>query len=104
MMEERDHDTEFRQLLRTWQAPDAPASLRSRVLRQRGGWWQWLLTGSIRIPVPVALAAAAVLVVWVFTRQPAEVTGSPSGSQPTVSLADFEPVSTVDLRVVGGTR
>ncbi|MEO5924954.1 MAG: hypothetical protein ABIR70_14130 [Bryobacteraceae bacterium] len=57
------NDDELKHALRQWKAPDAPASLERRVLREP--WWRWLLTGSVRVPVP-ALIAAAVLVVSLY--------------------------------------
>ena len=55
------NDDELRGLLRQWQAPDAPPSLDAKVLgaRRQDRWWKWLLTGSIRIPVPVGILAAS---------------------------------------------
>jgi hypothetical protein len=100
-MESRDDDRELSTLLQTWQAPEPPPTLRQRVIRERRPRWHWLLTGSIRIPVPIAVAAA-LLVVWVFTREPRAVPDPPGG--PTVSLADFEPVPEIDLRIVGESR
>ena len=47
------NDDQLNQALRQWQAPGAPASL---VLPRRR-WWQWLFTGSVRVPVPLTAAA-----------------------------------------------
>jgi hypothetical protein len=55
------NDDELKHALRQWKAPDAPASLERRVLGQEP-WWRWLLTGSVRVPVPALLAFAAILV------------------------------------------
>jgi hypothetical protein len=101
-------DRELNQLLREWEAPDAPPHLgppvRATVVKRR--WWTWLLTGSIRVPVPIGVAAALIAAFWLFSedapREP--VAEPPSTSQPVVSLADFQPVETVELRVVGEVR
>ena len=95
-------EKELSQLLRKWEAPDAPASLTSRILPQRGSWWRWLITGTIRIPAPVGVAVVLLVVLWLysnaFTRRPA-VTQQPSGA---VSFADFQPVQQLEPRVVRG--
>src|SRR5688572_12625284 len=104
-------DRELNQLLREWKAPDAPPfALRASAGKPTGTrWWQWLLTGSIRVPVPVGLAAVLLAALWIFSDAPASPPGS--GPEPTfsaqapqapvVSLADFQPVEEVELRVVG---
>ena len=104
---ERMDDRELNQLLREWKAPDAPPHLElpksGRWLGRRsfsGGVWKWLLTGSIRVPVPVGVAAALLLGFWLYSsfsgREPVAVTDPPS-RQPVVSLADFEPVEEVEV-------
>src|SRR5262245_28109893 len=95
------NENELNQLLRKWEAPPAPATLTSRVFAQKQQpWWRWLLTGSLRIPVPVAFAAAAVIVLWIYYSRPA---APPRVSQPgTVSLADFKPVRQLEPVVVTG--
>lgn len=56
---------ELNRLLREWKAPDAPPGLRPP--RAPESRWRWLVTGSIRVPVPVALAAL-LAVLWIPTR------------------------------------
>jgi hypothetical protein len=99
---EHGEDRELRELLREWSVPDAPPSLDQRVLgsRQSGreAWWRFLLTGSIRIPVPVGMAFAAVLLVTIgglIRQRPA-----PAPAPSTVSLVDFRPVSDLNVRVI----
>lgn len=75
-------DDELNGMLREWQAPAAPESLRKRVMRRRWGWLRYLLAGEIRVPVPVALALLGLLSVVVYRS-----TRPPSGS-----LSDFEQV------------
>jgi hypothetical protein len=86
-------DKELNELLQQWEAPLAPKDLRPRqplMLPPKKPWWQWLLTGSVRIPVPAAVAIAVVIGLWVYgsklPRRPA------AADRSTVSLADFQPV------------
>ena len=60
-------DQELNRLLREWTAPDAPPHLRPR--SARGSRLRWLVTGSIRIPVPAALAALLLVALWIPGRQ-----------------------------------
>ncbi len=90
------NDDELKQALQQWRAPNAPASLERRVL-PREPWWRWLLTGSVRIPVPAAIAVAVLLAaVYVVRNRDASV----PPAKPTVSLSDFQPVETVDVKIV----
>ncbi|MBL8212411.1 MAG: hypothetical protein JNK87_16975 [Bryobacterales bacterium] len=86
------NDDELRSLLRKWEAPPAPDSLRRRVLPARPRFdWRWLWTGELRIPVPAALAAVFVLLFAMYGwRRP---TAPPS-------LSDFQQVSTLQPRIV----
>ena len=56
-------DRELNRLLREWKAPDAPPHLRPR--RAHGSRLRWLVTGTIRVPVPVALAALLLVALWI---------------------------------------
>ena len=100
-------DRDLNQLLRQWQAPDAPPHLRLPSPPTREPWWRWFVTGTIRIPVPVGLAAVALLATaWMYSaatlREP--MVETPPTVQPVVSLADFQPVQEVEVRVVGDVR
>jgi quercetin dioxygenase-like cupin family protein len=56
-------DQELNRLLRHWTAPNAPPDLRppsARVSRLR-----WLVSGTIRVPVPAVAAALLLLALWV---------------------------------------
>jgi hypothetical protein len=92
-------DAKLTNLLREWQLPVAPPSLDAKVLGPRTRWWSFLLTGSIRIPVPVMLAIAAVLLVMAVAllrqRAPAPVAQS-------VNLAEFQPVKDLNVRIIRG--
>ena len=84
-------DRELNRLLREWKAPDAPPQLRPR----RGGrsWLDWLVSGSIRVPVPVALAAIAALVlavVWTVSLRPTPMSApESSGARRSGELARY---------------
>ena len=98
---EHGEDRELRELLREWRVSDAPPLLDRRVLggyhASREAWWWFLLTESIRIPVPVGLALAVLLVLLggLMRRRPA-----PASAPSTVSLVDFRPVSDLNVRVI----
>lgn len=98
-------DRELSQLLRRWKAPETPSSLSRRVLPPKTSGWRWLLTGSIRIPVPLGMAAVLVLAVWVFLdRKPAH---EPPIAQPvtdSITLADFQPVRQLEPRVLSESQ
>jgi hypothetical protein len=97
-MESTD-DPKLSELLKEWQVPGAPPSLDVRVLARRERWWSFLLTGSIRVPVPVGVAIAAILLAMgvALVRQPAvKRANSP------VSLVDFRPVDDPRVRVIRG--
>ena len=101
------NDGELNRLLREWKAPGAPPHLRPPSRRSREPWWRWFMTGTIRIPVPLGMALVALMAAaWMSTvmrREPVAGT-QPAGDHPVVSLADFQPVKEVELRVVGGGR
>ena len=101
-MEPLDED-ELNQLLRKWEAPLAPPSLRQRVFPVQKSWLSWLLTGTIRIPVPALIAAAILIAVWIHHSRPAPP--SRIATPGSVSLADFQPVRQLEPVVVtGGQR
>lgn len=96
-------EKELSQLLRRWKAPEAPSSLTRRVLPRKSAW-RWLLTGSIRIPVPLGVAVAVILAVWMMLdRRPApEPIAQPVSSS--ITLADFQPVQQLEPRIVGKSQ
>ena len=92
-------DEELSELLRQWTAPPAPATLGPRIGFQRVPWWRWLLTGTVRIPVPVGLAAVVLVALWFYSAASTrETVPQPA---PPVSLADFRPVEQLEPRIVG---
>jgi hypothetical protein len=94
---------ELNNVLRKWEAPSAPPSLKQRLFPAQKPWLSWLLTGSIRIPVPALVAAAIVIALWIHHSRPAPPAHvSAPGS---VSLADFQPVQQLQpVLVTGGQR
>jgi hypothetical protein len=87
------NDDELKGVLREWKAPDSPASL-ERKLFPRQRWWRWLLSGTIRVPVPVGLATLAVFGFLVYERrQPTLAAGS-------VSIADFHPIENTTPQII----
>lgn len=91
------NDDELNRVLREWKAPDVPVSLGRKIVPPQS-WLQWLLTGSIRVPVPVGfaiLAAVVALVYWSIAQQSSPL-GKPSG----LTLADFQPVEDAEPRIV----
>ena len=60
------NDKKLHELLKSWDAPAAPPSLKESILehyrkRQKRSW-RWFLTGSLRVPVPVISLASVALV------------------------------------------
>jgi hypothetical protein len=91
-------DKELSQLLQRWEAPAAPPGLQKKLAVRRPSLWQWLLTGSIRIPVPVGLAAVVLLALWLLAgKTPPSPIAQPPAS---INLADFQPVRKLDPQVV----
>jgi len=90
------NDRELDELLKQWPAPLAPETLAKRIgRRQRGPWWRWLLTGSIRVPVPLALAlGGALMLLFIGVRGPAK--NFARQSPPSV----FQPVKRLEPRII----
>jgi hypothetical protein len=94
-------DEDLKDALREWHAPGVPADLEARIwaaknASAKGPRLLWLLTGSVRIPVP-ALVLALIVVAALFysARRPAPQAAKQTG------LAGFQPVHALNLRVVG---
>lgn len=92
------NDDQLNQALRQWQAPGAPASL---VLPRRR-WWQWLFTGSVRVPVPLTAAAMAALLLLTF--QALRTTAAPPPQPPAVNFRDFQPVKEIKPMIIRSAR
>ena len=94
------NDPELRALLREWKAPEAPDSLEARVaeltaeavvrgskVSPRRPWWDFLLRGYIRVPVPVAccLTILVIAAVWRMNRVASD--GQCQGRSPIAFIA-----------------
>lgn len=91
-------EKELNQLLQRWEAPGAPPTLRGKLGRRSPAQrWRWLLTGSIRIPVPVGIAAIVVFLIWMLAgRTPPVPVTQPAAS----TLADFQPVRQLEPKII----
>lgn len=94
-------DPQLSKLLREWKVEDAPASLEERVLGVRKPWWSFLLSGSMRVPMPVALAFVAVLVAMGIALLRERSAPVPSRSASAFNLVDFRPVEEFQVRIIG---
>jgi len=94
------NDDELNELLRRWQAPPAPSRMDARILGRepRLAWWRWLISGTIRVPVPVGVLVT-VMVVWtVYWALNARRTAERPPR--TVTFADFQPVKQLQPRII----
>jgi hypothetical protein len=92
------NDDEMKEILREWQAPGAPRDLEERLWERKasGAGWRWLLTGSIRIPVPAFVLVVVILAALFFAvRRPEPHAATQTG------LAGFQPVKELNPRIVG---
>ncbi|HLG56571.1 MAG TPA: cupin domain-containing protein [Vicinamibacterales bacterium] len=81
-------DRELNRLLREWKAPDAPPHLRPR--GAPASRLRWLVTGTIRVPVPVALAALVLAAFWFASTRPGPMsTPETSAPRPSGELARY---------------
>jgi len=63
-------DKELNQLLRKWEAPEAPATMRVAAERSRQSLWRWIWSGRIRVPVPVGAAIVfGALAFWIYSNR-----------------------------------
>jgi hypothetical protein len=96
-----ENDPKLSELLKEWKVPGAPPSLDVRVLGAPKNWWSFLLTGSIRLPVPVVVAIVAALLVMAFALA-RERTTPPAASA--INLADFQPVQDPNIHIIRGNH
>jgi hypothetical protein len=93
------NDNELNQLLRQWEAPAAPPTLKSPVNPSRHSAWRWLWSG--RIPVPVPVGAAVIIVaaaLWIHSYEKPQFVVSPSSNavtNPLVMPVTPDPPATV---------
>jgi hypothetical protein len=109
-------DKELNQLLRKWEAPSAPATMRVATNSHRSPW-TWLWSGRIHVPVPVGAAIVfGALAFWIYTNRavtapvanplgnaivsPAAPQVSPNPPAVTAALSGFQPVRQVEPIIV----
>ena len=97
---EPNDDSRLHELLREWEAPGAPPSLDRRVPGRRRPPWQFLLSGSIRVPVPVCFAVLAAVVALAFGAGRQHRTPETPPARPAFNLRDFQPVQDARVRVI----
>ena len=97
-------DKELSQLLRRWKAPETPSSLTRRVLPRKTSGWRWLVSGSIRIPVPLGLAAVVILALWMLLDRKPGVEPIAQPAPDSITLADFQPVRQLEPRILGKSQ
>jgi hypothetical protein len=101
---EPDDDPRLHELLREWEAPNAPPSLEARVLGRRIPWWRFLIAGHIRVPVPVGLAMlAALIAMGVSLARDRGRAAAPPAAEPAhaiFNLKDFQPVQDARVRII----
>ena len=95
-------DEQLRALLREWRVENAPARLDERVLPRHTAWWRFLLRGRVRVPVPVAVGCAVALTLMgaALARDHGLLASraKPAG----ISLAGFQPVREMHVRIIEG--
>jgi hypothetical protein len=89
------NDEELRNVMKKWVAPATPANLESRVMAatHSAPWWRWLVTGSIRVPVPVLAGCLILMLLLAVQILHRPVTRGQS-------LAAFEPVNELKPRII----
>lgn len=91
------NDQELDELLQQWLGRPAPETLAIRVRQaRRGSWWKWLVTGSIRLPVPLVAALSAFVLVLAFAALRNSARNPVRQSQPAV----FQPVKRLEPRII----
>jgi hypothetical protein len=104
MLVQPEDDPQLRDLLREWEVPGAPLSLNERILGRRQAWWRFLITGSIRIPVPVSVLVAIVVVglAAAVVQDHRKVPPKADATAGNVSLKGFRPVKNAKVRIIRG--
>ncbi len=90
------NDSELHDLLRQWDAPAAPPHLERRIFGgpRKRPWYSWLLTGSVRVPVPALVLLLVILGALTYVLRPV--------STHEVRLSDFQPVSELKPKIIRG--
>jgi hypothetical protein len=93
------NEDELKDLLRRWDAPSAPDTVERRIFGEPVSqpWYRWLLSGSIRLPVPVVALLLLLLVSgWAVVNSRRD--GKPAAQE--LQFSDFEPVKELKPRVL----
>lgn len=88
------NDRELDELLSRWQAPAVPPEIRENIRRPRR--WQWLLTGTVQVPVPwmvFVLVLFLALVVYLTSN------GVPRNLLRKPEQSVFQPVKRLEPRI-----
>ena len=101
---EPSDDRRLSELLREWNLQGGPPPLDARVAIFQKHWWSFLLTGSIRVPVPVGVVLVAILLLMAgaLMRRQAVSTPSIAPAAQSIDLVNFRPVNDVNVRVIRG--
>ncbi len=94
------NDNELHDLLHQWKAAAAPPHLERRIFGElrKQPWYRWLLTGSIRLPVPVFVLLLLVLSTLSYVLPRAR--RAPPAVLREVRLSDFQPVAELKPRII----
>ena len=91
------NDDDMKALLRKWVAPNMPPAVEKTILASAPAptrpFSRWLTTGSICIPAPIAVA---IVVMCILLGVYAHRSGRPAHT----SLADFQPVTEFNPRII----
>jgi len=92
-------DTQLDELLAQWRAPIVPESIEHGIFSraQNGSWLTLLFRRTIRVPVPVGIAAFAL---WIAVIAISFSRHSIAPLRNEVTLADFQPVKEVTVKVI----
>jgi hypothetical protein len=95
------NEKELKQLLTRWESPPTPSTLHEPVLPPRTSGWRWLLSGTIRVPVPVGIALIVLVAIWLYSSVPtAPKTTTPQHEEP-VLMTGFKPVAQLQPVIIG---
>ncbi|MBV9265820.1 MAG: hypothetical protein JO061_06600, partial [Acidobacteriaceae bacterium] len=91
------NDRELDELLSRWQAPSAPGTLERRLTQAcLTPWWRWLLTGTVRVPVPLTLLSIAAFIAMFAIA----IYRGPQNHGRTASVGEFRPVKEVQVQII----
>ena len=91
-------ENELDQFLKQWEAPPAPSSLKPPREDRLPEWLRWLISRTIRVPVPAGLLAVVILLLAAYWA----ISARQAADRParTVTLSDFQPVKQLQPRII----